>query len=157
MEAAGSGTVLVVAAGDVRVALPVATVAEVLRMVALTPLPGAPAVVTGLVDVRGVTLPVVDLRRRLGRPSPPPVLDDRLVVIEGANVAVHVDRVEGLSTLDPAGVERLPTDLARTVHLAGVARTDGGLLHVHDPVTFLADHEVADLDRALVATARSAG
>ena len=47
-------------------ALPLEMVERVTRMVAVTPLPGAPAVVRGVIDVAGDFVPVVDPRVRFG-------------------------------------------------------------------------------------------
>jgi len=47
--------------GADRYALPAGRVAEVLPLVALKALPGAPAGVAGLIDYRGAAVPVVDL------------------------------------------------------------------------------------------------
>lgn len=56
--------------GSDRYALPAGEVAEVLPLVALKVLPGAPAGVAGLIDYRGTAVPVVDLSAlALGRPA----------------------------------------------------------------------------------------
>lgn len=47
-------------------ALPLERVVEVLRMVAVTPVPEAPAGVLGAVNLRGTLIPMLDLRPRLG-------------------------------------------------------------------------------------------
>jgi len=58
--------------GDVHVALDVTQVREVVRWQPVTPLPHAPALIEGVVDLRGVVVPVVDLGRVLsGRPVEP--------------------------------------------------------------------------------------
>src|SRR5205809_736795 len=63
-------------------ALPVASVVEVLRMVAVTPLPEAPAWIAGVLNLRGQGVVVMDLRQRLGLPARGPNLDAHIVVIE---------------------------------------------------------------------------
>ncbi|HEV3505279.1 MAG TPA: chemotaxis protein CheW, partial [Actinomycetes bacterium] len=55
-------------------ALPLGCVVEVVRMAALTPAPGAPGHVLGLLDLRGRVVPVMDLRARLGLPPATPGL-----------------------------------------------------------------------------------
>lgn len=143
--------ILVTAVDDLRVGVPIEVVGEVLRMVEVTDLPGAPDVVAGAVDVRGTVLPVLDLRRRLGRASRSPRLDDRLVSVALGESAllVWVDAVRDVRPLDPATVSPLQDGLAGTPHLAGVSRTDCGLLYLHDPDAFLSGREVAELDDAL--------
>ncbi len=56
--------------GSDRYALPAGQVAEVLPLVALKALLGAPAGVAGLIDYRGTAVPVIDLSAlALGRPA----------------------------------------------------------------------------------------
>ena len=52
-----------------RYALPTSDVRELLRAVRLTPLPRAPAVIEGLLNLRGELLPVLDMRRRFRLPA----------------------------------------------------------------------------------------
>lgn len=63
-------------------ALPVESVVEVLRMVAVTPLPEAPAWIAGVLNLRGQGVVVMDLRRRLGLPIHGPDLNSHIVVVE---------------------------------------------------------------------------
>ena len=55
-----------------------------------TPVPGAPPFVTGIVQIRGRVVPVVDLRLRFGHPAGTPSLDTRIIISQ------HGDRVVGL-------------------------------------------------------------
>lgn len=50
-------------------ALPIGAVKEMVRMAEVSPLPGTPAYVRGLMPLRGRVLPVIDLRMRLGMES----------------------------------------------------------------------------------------
>jgi purine-binding chemotaxis protein CheW len=52
-----------------RYGLPAERVREILRMVAISPLPGAPEAVEGIVNVRGEIVPVYDVRKRFGLPA----------------------------------------------------------------------------------------
>lgn len=155
--AIASSTVLVVAVDGLRIGLPIDTVGEVVRMVAITQLPGAPAVVAGAVDLRGQVVGVIDLRRRLGRPARAPHLDDRLVsvTLENATVLVWVDDVQGVQSLDSDTIEPLQGGLEAMPHLAGVTRTAAGLLYMHDPHLFFSDREAAALDEALTSLTTS--
>ncbi|MEO8561278.1 MAG: chemotaxis protein CheW, partial [bacterium] len=55
--------------GGATIGLPAAAVREIVRAVAITPLPGAPDIVEGAVNVRGRLVPVIDVRRLLGFPA----------------------------------------------------------------------------------------
>ena len=61
--------IVVFALDDRRIALPLAAVERVVRAVEVTPLPKAPAVVLGAVNVQGNLVPVFHLRRRFRMPE----------------------------------------------------------------------------------------
>jgi purine-binding chemotaxis protein CheW len=63
-------------------ALPVNQVREVLDMEAYTRLPMASDYLLGMVNLRGMAIPLVDLRLKFGMPAPPPTLHSRILVME---------------------------------------------------------------------------
>ena len=67
-----------------------------------THIPGAPAFVAGLVQVRGKLVPVVDLRRRFGLDAGERGLDNRVIVVKvGTRVAgLLVDSAREVVQLD---------------------------------------------------------
>lgn len=85
-----------------------------------THVPGAPAYVAGLVQVRGRLVPVVDLRARFGLPAgdatPAAQLDRRVVVVQvGGRVAgLLADSAREVIQLDPDRFERPPEIVERT-------------------------------------------
>jgi len=60
-----------------RYALPLGAVDRVLPMVAVSPLPKAPAIALGVINLHGQALPVLDIRRRFGLPTREYGLADR--------------------------------------------------------------------------------
>ena len=78
--------------------VPVASVVEVVRMVALCPIPDGPPWTAGLADFRGVAVPVVDLASRLGQVPRAPVVDRRIVITGDptAPFGLIVDHVAGV-------------------------------------------------------------
>src|SRR4051812_47873803 len=86
-------------------ALPVASVVEVLRMVAVSPLPGSPAWLSGVINLRGHIIPVMDLRLRMGLAAEPIDLTTPLIIAEsnGQTLGLVVDSaVEVLSAAQDA-------------------------------------------------------
>lgn len=72
---------------DREFALPIAQVMQVVRMVALTPIPDAPVWMSGLINLRGQVTPVIDLRARLGMKPLPPRPTARILIVQcGARV-----------------------------------------------------------------------
>lgn len=112
---------------------------RVVRAAAITPLPKAPEIVLGILDLQGELIPVIDLRKRFRLPQKPIRSSDHFVVAStGARtVALVVDGTTGV--IDPAALTIVPPDdiAPGTEHLAGVLRCDDGLILLHDLHTLL--------------------
>jgi purine-binding chemotaxis protein CheW len=110
--------VLVVSVVGQLCALPIELVREVIRPKSITPIPGAPAVASGLVNVRGMVVTVLDLaaalrldgvplaeavtERASGEPLPRAVVPSSIVLLEHGSrvVGVAVDAVHDVRPLD---------------------------------------------------------
>ncbi|MEX2495460.1 MAG: chemotaxis protein CheW [Woeseia sp.] len=134
-----------------RFGLPLHSTREFLRAVSIVSLPKAPEVIEGIIDVRGEVLPVLDIRKRFGLPEKPLHPRDHFVVgIAGhRNVALRVDRLNGLYDIPKTAITDSSAISSRVEHISGVARLADGLILIHDLDTFLSRSESADLDRAL--------
>ncbi|KAA9008358.1 chemotaxis protein CheW [Histidinibacterium aquaticum] len=129
------GTVITFSLGEALFALPVAPVLEILDAKPVAPVPRAPQHLLGLIDRRGASVPVVDLRRMLGQPAREDTFETRIVVLrvggQGATarrVGLRVDRVIEVTELDEAGAA--PLAEAELLHwnermVAGVGRRGG--------------------------------
>lgn len=124
-------------------ALPASRVRELIRAVAVEPLPGAPPIVEGIINVRGEVVPVVDLRRRLGLPAKPAAPADHLILAWAGTqtVALHVDRVIDLMRLAADRFEDLRGIVPGLRDLSGVAKLPDGLLLIQDVRALLTDAE----------------
>src|SRR5215472_2372889 len=70
--------------GGQEFAIDVTTVRELRSYSAPTPVPQAPSYLMGLLDLRGVIVPVIDLALRLGMPALKPGAKSVIVVVETA-------------------------------------------------------------------------
>jgi purine-binding chemotaxis protein CheW len=142
-----------------RHAVALSAVREVVRAVFITPLPDAPPVVEGVIDVRGDIVPVYDLRARFG--LPPRALDPAewlILVWTGERpAALRCDAADWLKTVPATAVERGGEVLRGGRRLLGVARLADGLVLIHDLALFLDDAERDLLDAALARHAGDAG
>ncbi|MEC8444327.1 MAG: chemotaxis protein CheW, partial [Pseudomonadota bacterium] len=70
-------------------------VQEVLRYTEIAPVPGAPAYVLGIINLRGNVVTVIDTRQRFGLPTADTTDQTRIVIIEAENqvVGILVDAV----------------------------------------------------------------
>jgi purine-binding chemotaxis protein CheW len=87
---------LVFALDEQRFALPLEVVDRVVRAVEIVPLPGAPLMVSGVINVHGEILPVINLRVRCGLPDREIDLDDQFIIAHtpSRTVALHVDSTQ---------------------------------------------------------------
>jgi purine-binding chemotaxis protein CheW len=133
-----------------RMALVAALVTEVVRAVEMQPLPQAPAVVVGMINVRGELMPVLDLRRRFGLQTKDLSPDDHFIVADcgGNRVALHVDRAVELLSIQELPIEPLRQDSA-SPYAAGALAVEDGVLVIYDLSKFLSATEAATLQLAM--------
>ncbi|MDQ1158206.1 purine-binding chemotaxis protein CheW [Sphingomonas sp. SORGH_AS 950] len=143
MSAAGGDIqVVVFGLGDEEFALPVTAVREILDHRPAYRVPAAPEWFLGLTDVRGLSVPMVDLRSRLGLPPVEPTLTTRILVVDmtgagGAPLALGlvVDRVLDVSTFAADSVEGSP-DIGgrwRSQQIEAILRRGAGFVALLDP------------------------
>ena len=146
-------TLLVFGLAGEAFALPVSTIHEVIDPLPVTPVPNAPPHAPGLINVRGIVTPVVDVRLRLRIPPAGAVNGaatdagaGRIIVtelpVDGTitRVAIRADAVHEVIEADPAALEPIP-DLGTRwppQFVRGVARHDGALVVLLDPETLFA-------------------
>jgi purine-binding chemotaxis protein CheW len=143
---------------DARYALRLECVREVARAVLITPLPDAPPVVEGVIDVRGNLVPVYDLRSRLGLPPRPLEPDDRLVIAWTGErtIAIRCDRTDWIERAAPSRLEPAAHLPAAGGVMAGAAQLPDGIVMIHDLTAFLDDAARLTLEQALAAHAAHA-
>lgn len=137
--------------GETRYALELNDVHRVLRAVEMSPLPGSPSIIAGVVNVAGQVLAVVDLRARLGLPAKPLAIEDRLLWVSAAgyDVLVPVDTVETVQSVSRAAI--LPaTELPEPPPLLkGIVRLPDGVMLIQDLTALLGLSEREALEYAL--------
>jgi purine-binding chemotaxis protein CheW len=140
--------VLVFLLGRQRYGLIGADVHQVVRAVTIAPLPQAPAIVEGVINLRGALVPVLDIRTRIRPPAMPLAITDQLIVAAAGKrlVALRVDGTLDLIAIDPALIEDPSPLMARTDLVAGVAKLPDGLVLIHDLRAFLSEAEAEALD-----------
>ncbi len=132
-------------------ALPLRVVERVVRAVAITPVPTAPPIVLGVINVRGAVLPVVDVRRRFHQPARELDPSHRFILARTATrrVVLIVDAVTGVRVLADHQVTSADRALPFAPHLRGVARMEDGLALIYDLDRFLSLDEERALDASL--------
>jgi purine-binding chemotaxis protein CheW len=126
-------------------------VMEAVRAVAVVPLPKAPAMVTGVINLRGKVVPVFDLRSRFGLPAKEVEITDHFVVAWAGEriVAFQADRAVGFFDATEKDVEDAKGVTPVAEYLSGIVKMPDGLVLIHDPATFLSRAEERELAVAL--------
>lgn len=134
-----------------RYALPLPVVDRVVRMVAITPLPKAPDIVLGVVNIQGRVIPVIDMRRRFRLPEREIALTDQLVVAHTVRrpVALVADAVQDVITCAEQSLIAAENILPQVEYVEGVVKLTDGLILIHDLDKFLSLEEESSLDQAL--------
>lgn len=125
-------------------------VTRVIRAAAPTPLPQAPDVVLGVLNLHGEVIPVINLRKRFRLRERAVGCDDQFIIARTGTLTLGlaVDATEGVvepstGILDPAWI------VSKTEQLAGVLRTAEGVVLIHDLEALLFPAEEAQIARAL--------
>jgi purine-binding chemotaxis protein CheW len=124
----GHGQLLTFRLADTTYALPVEVVKEIRGYANVTPVPGAPAHIRGVMNLRGQVIPVSDLRVRFGLEER---AYDRFTVIILLQIAERVmgavvDSVSDVVDVDPSATSEVP-DMGAAVdqtHLSGLMTMD---------------------------------
>ncbi|MGQ0504651.1 MAG: chemotaxis protein CheW [Myxococcaceae bacterium] len=110
-------------AGSEEFALDLMRVEEILPPQKVTPVPGAPAFVEGVTNLRGKVIPVVDLRKQLGSGPPPPKFRPKLLVclVGRRRVGLLVDGVSEVLRLKRSAIKPAPAmGSSQMRHVVGV-------------------------------------
>jgi purine-binding chemotaxis protein CheW len=124
-------------------------VQEVLRITEIAPVPGAPAYVLGIINLRGNVVTVIDSRSRFGLPSADTDDNSRVIIVEvnGNVVGMLVDSVAEVVYLHQSEIDTAPSvnsdESSRFIQ--GVCNRDEQLLILVDVDKLLSDEEISEL------------
>lgn len=107
--------------------------------VEITPLPEGPDIVTGVINVHGRVIPVLNIRRKFRLHERDIDLNDNIVIVKGSKwtVAFAVDSVEGV-------IERRQEEIIPAETILPDMEYTEGVVKINDDIVFL-----HDIDRAL--------
>jgi purine-binding chemotaxis protein CheW len=144
-------TLLVFELATQRIGIAADAVNEILRAVSVTPLPGSPSVIEGVINLRGTAIPVFGLRARFGFPPSPVSPTDHFVVASTGKrtAAIRADRVIDLITLPIDEIDGIEAITSKQSPIAGVAKLPDGLVLIHDLASFLTAAESEEINRAM--------
>ncbi len=117
-------------------AVNIARVHEIIRPQQITVIPGAPACVEGVINLRGKVIPVLDLRKRFHLAAEDLTRTSRIVVVEINDQTLGLI-VDGVSEVLRIATDRIepPSPLVTGIdsrYLRGIAKLEGRLIVLLD-------------------------
>jgi purine-binding chemotaxis protein CheW len=127
-------------------------VERVVRSVEITPLPKAPDIVLGAVNIQGRIVPVMNIRKRFRLPEMEIEPDDCLIIAHTSKrkVAIVADNVTGIREYSEKELIGKDSILPEMEYIEGVIKLEDGLALIHDIDRFLSLEEESVLDKAIV-------
>lgn len=142
---------LVFALSGLHCALQISDIERILHAVEINPVPKAPKIVMGLVNVQGRVIPVLNIRRLFHLPEIEITLDDQIIICRTTSrpVAILVDNVLGVSELSEKDIIA-PDDLYPGMeYLKGVTKLKAGIVYIYNLDRFLSSEENAEIEQLL--------
>ena len=120
------------AIGDDQYGVDIMAVREIKGWTQICPLPSQPDYMRGVLNLRGVMVPIVDLRCRFGQgmTEATPLHIVIVVQIDGRQVGLLADRVLDIVNVEPAKIQPVPriAEVARIDFLSGLVTVESGMI-----------------------------
>ena len=134
-------------------AIPIEQVREIRAVESITNIPNAKSYVKGIMNLRGLIIPVIDVKEKLGLASEVEVNSSkqRILVIEvnGTQTGLLVDEVDQVMRIQTKDLESAPqTVLESHNYIKGIAKLNQKLVVLIDVVKLLSDSS-ADLSQIM--------
>ncbi len=135
--------------GSEEFAINILSVQEINRMLQITKVPNAPAFVSGVVNLRGRVIPVIDLRTKLGLSTKEFDKNTRIVVVEvkDKTVGFIVDAVKEVLRI-PTNITEPPPELVTGINsefIMAVGKLEDRLITLIDIEKVLSNSEKKSL------------
>ena len=122
--------------GEEHFGVDIATVESIIKMQPLTKVPYSPTFVEGVTNLRGVVVPVIDLRKRFSMAETQQTRETRIVItnLEGIKVGMVVDSVSEVLTVSTDIIDPTPAMVSsvEAEFVSGIARFDDHLVVLLD-------------------------
>lgn len=134
-----------------RYALQLAVVERIVWAVEITALPKAPDIVLGVIDVAGLVLPVLNMRRKFRLPERGIRPADQFLIAQTMRrtVVLVVDEAQEVMQRPAAEIVGPAQIVPGMEHVQGVMKLEDGLVLIHDLDKFLSLDEERALDEAM--------
>ncbi|WP_418791312.1 chemotaxis protein CheW [Phosphitispora sp. TUW77] len=130
--------------------LEISTVLEIITMQAITEVPGTEDYIEGVINLRGLVIPVFNMHKRFNLPGGETTRLTRVVVVEveGNNIGMLVDGVSEVIRI-PSEIIEPPSNIMNGIneeYLLGIAKLDDRLVILLDLTKVLRKEDTSKLD-----------
>jgi purine-binding chemotaxis protein CheW len=135
---------------DREYAVDISRIIEIIYYKPATPLPASPEFVEGVVDLRGMVIPVLDLKKRLHLPPKNTAPPNHILIVRFKDkmIGIVVDEVKQVVQIDEGQIQSSQNFLERTgpKYLQGVCKLNDRLVFLLSLETLLTEDEQAQLN-----------
>lgn len=118
-------------------------ISNIIRMSKITRVPKVSDYIVGVINVRGVVIPTISLRLKMGLPGDEITKKTRIIILtleQHESIGVLVDEVKEVVTLDEEHIEKMGYEKDdKERFLSGVGKADGKLISLLDITSVLSD------------------
>jgi purine-binding chemotaxis protein CheW len=152
-DASASAQFLSFMLGQDMFAIGILAVREILEYAGVTPVPGLPSCISGVINLRGTAVPVLDLARRLERAPSPVGKRTCIIVVEVPNddgafvIGILVDAVNAVMDIPASEIEAPPRfgGKVRAELLHGIGKAHGRFVLLLNVRHVVSESEIAAL------------
>lgn len=124
-------------------------VKEIIAMMKITHVPKTPEFMQGIINLRGLIIPIVDTRVRFEMPHKEPDMQTTIIIIEVEKTSIGfiVDRVEEVVSLDGTALSEPPKFGINIDFISKIAQAGDSVIMVLDVLKLFEQDELVELDR----------
>ncbi len=128
---------IVIQVGDEQYGINITYVDNIVRMQAITRVPKSASYIKGVINLRGIVVPVMSLRLKMGLENDEYTKATRIIILKLEHigtVGVIVDEVKEVITLDSEAIEKVSTDTSsdKVNFVQSVGKSNGSLVSILD-------------------------
>lgn len=140
--------------GEERFAIDISEVHEINRFEHISRIPDLPDHVLGVIDLRGVVIPVINLAEKLGISSQGITKDTRIIIVgfNGDKIGILVDSVSEVLRVSNNSLEKPPSIIQRVnvEYICGIIRNNNQLIVVLDFLRLFEDYSPLKTRESLI-------
>ena len=136
---------------SLRFALPLSAVERAIHIIEIVPLPKAPDIVIGVINLHGQIIPVVNIRKRFNLSEKEVNLNDHIVISHSKKrlLGILVDNITGVLEFPEHKIITADKIISGIEYVEGVVKLEDGIILIHDIDKFLSLEEEKTLNDAM--------